>query len=110
MIIALLKELTPPPRPSICLPFGSGEPSAVRMILSRAAGENGARCSALNIKPLLVPPRQNELATGRGGIFDQEAKSSPRNRAALPLNLRAAFIYFGNFSVPSDTFQKVLAG
>src|SRR5512147_448130 len=49
-------EEIPPPMPLSCRPCGSGEPIAAQKIASQRAWSAG-RSVALNIRPLLVPPR-----------------------------------------------------
>jgi hypothetical protein len=44
--------------PLSCRPLASGEPIAAQKIASQRAGSAG-RSAALNISPLLVPPRMN---------------------------------------------------
>lgn len=95
---ALLKLLTPPPRPLICrpsherestasqrcgpsrseeregergggaAPSGSGEPMAARMMRSRTAGAYCASASARKRRPREVPPRQKAADTPKGGM------------------------------------------
>jgi len=65
-------EEMPPPMPSSCRPFGSGEPITCRKIGSQSAGSAG-RSSFRNITALEVPPRMN---TARSRAFAMEVLPS----------------------------------